>query len=275
VATISLVIGFGSSSKLAAAYGVAVTATMLISTILFYYVARDLWRWNKSVLNVMIVVFLLVDLAFFGASASKLFHGAWFPLVIAAVMFTVMMTWKQGRGLLLKQLQDRTLTVEEFMSSLALQPPYRTNGQAVYLTANPDLVPLAMLHNLRHNKVLHSEVALFHFSTERVPRVPNNRKVEVVKLGDGFYKVVARYGFLEYPTIRQVLALANHQGLHFKPEAISFFLSREKIVAGVKSKMTIWRKKLFAVMSRNAISATSYYDLPPGQVIEIGLMVQI
>lgn len=275
LATISLVIGFGSSSKLAAAYGVAVTATMLISTILFYYVARDIWHWNKNMLNVMIVVFLLVDLAFFGASASKLFHGAWFPLVIGAVIFTTMMTWKQGRSLLLQQLQDRTLTIEEFISSLALQPPYRTNGQAVYLTANPDLVPLAMLHNLRHNKVLHSEVAIFHFSTERVPRVPNNRKVEVVKLGDGFYKVVARYGFLEYPTIRQVLALANHQGLHFKPEAISFFLSREKIVSGVKSKMSIWRKKLFSVMSRNAISATSYYDLPPGQVIEIGLLVQI
>ncbi len=275
VATIGLVAGFGSSSKLAAAYGVAVTATMLISTILFYYVARDLWKWNRIALNVLITFFAVIDLSFFGASMSKLFHGAWFPLVIGLGVFTFMLTWKQGRSLLLQQLMDRTLTVDEFIQSLSLQQPYRVNGQAVYLTANPDLVPVAMLHNLRHNKVMHSEVALFHFSTERVPRVPNSRKVEVTKLGDGFFKVIARYGFLEYPNIRQVIALANHQGLNFRPEAISFFLSREKIVAGAKSKMNLWRRKLFALMARNALSATAYYDLPSGQVIEIGVLVQI
>ena len=275
IATIGLVAGFGSSSRLAAAYGVAVTATMLISTILFYYVARDLWQWNRVALNIMISFFAVIDLSFFGASMSKLFHGAWFPLVIGFAVFTIMFTWKQGRSLLLQQIKDRTLTVEEFMQSLALQQPQRVTGQAVYLTANPDVVPISMLHNLRHNKILHSEVALFHFSTERVPRVPNNQKVVVTKLGDGFFKVVARYGFLEYPNITQVLALANHQGLHFRPEAISFFLSREKIVAGLKSKMILWRKKLFAIMARNALSATAYYDLPSGQVIEIGVQVQI
>ncbi len=275
IATIGLVAGFGSSSKLASAYGVAVTATMLISTILFYYVARDLWKWNKIALNVLISFFAVVDLSFFAASMSKLFHGAWFPLAIGLMVFTLMITWKQGRSLLLQQLTDRTLTIEEFIQSLSLQQPQRVNGQAVYLTANPDLVPVAMLHNLRHNKIMHSEIALFHFSTERVPRVPNNRKVEVTKLGDGFFKVVARYGFLEYPNIRQVIALANHQGLHFRLEAISFFLSRERIVTGLKSKMVSWRKTLFALMARNALSATAYYDLPPGQVIEIGLLVQI
>jgi len=186
-----------------------------------------------------------------------------------------MLTWKQGRALLLKQIQDRTLTVNEFMESLALQEPQRVNGQAVYLTANPDIIPIALLHNLRHNKILHSEVGLFHFSTERTPRVPNSRKVEVTKLGDGLYKIVARFGFMEYPNIRQVLSLANHQGMHFRPEAISFFLNREKIVTGMKSRMSIWRKKLFALMARNAISATEYYDLPSGQVIEIGVQIQI
>ncbi len=275
IATIGLVAGFGSSSNLASAYGVAVTATMLISTILFYYVARDLWKWNKIALNILISFFAVIDLSFFAASMSKLFHGAWFPLVIGLVVFTLMITWKQGRSLLLQQLTDRTLTIEEFLQSLSLQQPHRVNGQAVYLTANPDLVPVAMLHNLRHNKIMHSEIALFHFSTERVPRVPNSRKVEVTKLGDGFFKVVARYGFLEHPNIRQVIALANHQGLHFRLEAISFFLSRERIVAGLKSKMISWRKTLFALMARNALSATAYYDLPAGQVIEIGLLVQI
>jgi KUP system potassium uptake protein len=248
---------------------------MLISTILFYYIARDRWKWNPAVLNVMITFFAAVDLSFFGASMSKLFHGAWVPLVVAFVMFTIMNTWKQGRKLLMRQLKDRTLTVDEFMQSLALQQPQRVSGQVVYLTANPDVVPIALLHNLRHNKVLHSEVALFHFSTERVPRVPNSRKIEVNRLGDGFTRVIARYGFLEYPNIGQVLALANQQGLNFKPEGISFFLSREKIVAGEKTKMFPSRKKLFALMARNALSATAYYDLPSGQVIEIGVQVQI
>jgi KUP system potassium uptake protein len=275
IATVGLVAGFGSSSRLAAAYGVAVTATMLISTILFYYVARDLWQWNRLATNVLVGFFMVIDLSFFGASMSKLFHGAWLPLVIGLSSFTMMLTWKQGRALLLKQIQERTLTVEEFQQSLALQEPQRVAGQAVYLTANPDVIPIALLHNLRHNKVLHSEVGLFHFLTEKVPRVPNSRKVEVTKLGDGLYKVVARYGFMEYPNVRQVLALANHQGLHFRTEAISFFLNREKIITGMKSKMSLWRKKLFALMARNALSATAYYDLPSGQVIEIGVQVQI
>jgi KUP system potassium uptake protein len=274
-ATIGLVAGFGSSSKLASAYGVAVTATMLISTILFYYVARDLWNWNRFAVNSLVGFFMVIDSSFFIASASKLFHGAWFPLVIGLVSFMIMLTWKQGRTLLLKQIQDRTLTVDEFIESLALQAPLRVKGQAVYLTANPDIVPIALLHNMRHNKILHSEVGLFHFSTERVPRVPNSRKVEVAVLGDGLYKIIARYGFMEYPNIKQVIALANQQGMHFKPEAISFFLNREKIVSGMKSKMSQWRKTLFALMARNALSATAYYDLPSGQVIEIGVQVQI
>lgn len=274
-ATVGLVAGFGSSSRLASAYGVAVTATMLISAILFYYVARDLWQWNRIAVNLLVGFFFLIDLSFFGASVSKLFHGAWFPLVIGLFCFTMMLTWQQGRSLLLKQIQDRTLTVQEFGDSLAIQQPLRVKGQAIYLTANPDVVPIALLHNMRHNKILHSEVGLLHFSTERVPRVPNSRKVEVTQLANGLYRIIARYGFMEYPNIRQVLALANQQGMQFKPEAISFFLNREKIVAGMKSKMSVWRKKLFALMARNALSATAYYDLPSGQVIEIGVQVQI
>jgi KUP system potassium uptake protein len=275
VATVGLVAGFGSSSKLASAYGVAVTATMLISAILFYFVARDLWKWNRLAVNLLVGVFMIIDLSFFGASMSKLFHGAWFPLVIGFFCFMTMLTWKQGRSLLLKQIQDRTLTLGEFIDSLALQAPQRVNGQAIYLTANPDIVPIALLHNLRHNKILHSEVGLLHFSTERVPRVPNSKRVEVTSLGDGLYKIIARYGFMEYPNIRQVLALANRQGMHFKADAISFFLNREKIVAVMKTKMSVWRKKLFGLMARNALSASAYYDLPSGQVIEIGVQVQI
>jgi KUP system potassium uptake protein len=275
VATVGLVAGFGSSSKLASAYGVAVTATMLISAILFYFVARDLWNWNRVAVNLLVGLFMVLDLSFFAASMSKLFHGAWFPLVIGLVCFTLMVTWQQGRSLLLKQIQERTLTLGEFSESLAIQAPQRVNGQAIYLTANPDIVPIALLHNMRHNKVLHSEVGLLHFSTERVPRVPNSRKVEVTSIGDGMYKIIARYGYMEYPNIRQVLALANQQGMHFKANAISFFLNREKIVVVMKTKMSVWRKKMFGLMARNALSASAYYDLPSGQVIEIGVQVQI
>ncbi|WP_167599318.1 potassium transporter Kup [Chlorobaculum sp. 24CR] len=273
--TIALVAGFGSSSRLASAYGVAVTATMLISAVLFYYVARDLWNWKPVPLNLLMGLFMVIDLSFFGASVSKLFHGAWFPLVIGFALFTLMLTWKQGRRLLQKQIADRTLTIGEFVESLAIQQPQRVKGQAIYLTANPDVVPMALLHNMRHNKILHSEVGLLNFSTERTPRVPNSKKVEVVQLSYGMYKITARYGFMEYPNIRQVLALANQQGMHFRTEAISYFLNREKIVTGMKSKMSNWRKKLFALMARNALSATDYYDLPSGQVIEIGVQVQI
>jgi KUP system potassium uptake protein len=275
IATVGLVAGFGSSSRLASAYGVAVTATMLISAILFYYVAKDLWQWNRVAVDLLVGFFMIIDLSFFGASVSKLFHGAWFPLVIGLFCFTIMVTWKQGRLLLLKQIQDRTLTLGEFTESLALQPPQRVSGQAIYLTANPDIVPIALLHNLRHNKILHQEVGLLHFSTERVPRVADSRKVEVTSLGDGLYKIIARYGFMEYPNIQQVLALANTEGLNFRPGATSFFLNREKIVAVMKTKMSLWRKKLFGLMARNAQSASAYYDLPSGQVIEIGVQVQI
>ncbi|NTV02596.1 MAG: potassium transporter Kup [Chlorobiaceae bacterium] len=275
IATVGLVAGFGSSSRLASAYGVAVTATMLISAILFYYVARDIWNWNRLAVNLLVGLFMVMDLSFFAASMSKLFHGAWFPLVIGLVCFTLMVTWQQGRALLLKQIQERTLTLGEFSESLAIQSPQRVNGQAIYLTANPDIVPIALLHNMRHNKVLHSEVGLLHFSTERVPRVSNSRKVEVTSIGDGMYKIIARYGYMEYPNIRQVLALANQQGMHFKANAISFFLNREKIVVVMKTRMSVWRKKLFGLMARNALSASAYYDLPSGQVIEIGVQVQI
>lgn len=275
LATIGLVVGFGSSSNLAAAYGVSMSTTMLISSVLFFYVARDIWKWNRTVVIALVGFFAVIDLSFFGASMSKMFHGAWFPLTVGLIIFTFMQTWKRGRSLLMKQLKDRTLTVEEFFESLALQQPQRVSGQAVYLTANPDVIPVALLHNMRHNKILHAELALFHFSTERVPRVPNVRKVEVIRCGEGIYKVIARYGFMESPSIRQVFSLAHQQGFHFRLETTSFFLSREKIMTGMKSNMMRWRKRLYAFMVRNAISASGYYDLPSGQVIEIGMQVHI
>jgi len=188
IATISLVLGFQSSSKLAAAYGVAVTSTMLIATVLFYVVARQIWGWSRLMAGAPVGLFLVVDLAFFGANISKIFHGAWFPLVIGGVIFFLMMNWRRGREISGRQIQAITMSFEDFQQHIAAAPPERIHGQAVFLTGNPDVVPAPLLHNLAHNKILHTEIAFLHFATEAVPRVPNDHKVEVHRLGSGFYK---------------------------------------------------------------------------------------
>lgn len=275
VSTIGLAIGFRSSNKLAAAYGVAVTSTMLISTILFYVVASEKWKWSRLSAASLAGFFFVVDFAFFSANISKILHGAWFPLVIGGIVFIVMMTWKRGRDILANQVKDRTMTLEEFQKSIALDSPHRVNGQAVFLTGNPGVVPVALLHNLKHNKVLHSEIAFLHFQTERIPRVPNDRKVEVYKMGSGFYKITAHYGFMENPDIRNILSLAIEKGIDFKMEKISFFLGREKLTLGKKPAMSLWRIKLFSFMSRNALDVADFFHIPAGQVIELVVTLQL
>jgi KUP system potassium uptake protein len=275
ICTIGLVLGFQSSDKLAAAYGVAVTSTMLITTILFYVVARKRWRWSGLQAGALAALFFVVDFSFFCANISKIFHGAWFPLVIGAMLVTLMVTWEQGRKILAAQLRNLTPSLREFKDSLEINPPQKVTGQAIFLTGNPDVVPVALIHNINHNKVIHSNIAFLNFRTEDVPRVPSLEKVETEKLGGGLYRIIAHYGFMEDPRIESVLALSHEKGLEFTLENASFFLGREKLYTGNNPKMGQWRTGLFLFMSRNAVDASTFFNIPPDKIIEVGIHLEL
>ena len=273
LAAVGLVLGFRSSGALAAAYGVAVTSTMLITTVLFCVVARARFGWNRWIVGTLLVVFLGIDGAFFGANVSKIFHGAWFPLVIAAAAFFTMTTWRKGRALLAAKLGDRLPRIEDFIRmTLDAQ---RVPGKAVFLTSDADHVPSSILHNLKHNHVLHEESAFLHIETEEIPRVPRDEKVRVAAVGEGFYRISARYGFYETPNVPHVLALAREQGLDFPLQEVSFFLARERPRRHRRPGMSLWREHLFEFLSRNSLGATTYFGIPPSQVVEIGAQVQL
>ena len=275
ICTIGLVIGFESSSKLAAAYGVAVTGTMFISTILFNVVARKRWKWHFLTAAIPTIIFLVIDIAFLCANLAKIFHGAWFPLVIAWAIYFVMMTWKRGREILWQRIKDSMLSFEDFQQRLSQNGFSKINGQAIFLTGNPDFVPAPLIHNLAHNKVLHSEIAFLHFQTEEIPRVPNDRKVDVRKLGSGFYSIIAHYGFMEEPHIEKILCLAREKGAEFRMDRASFFIGRESLEITEKSGMDPWRAKIFGFLSHNSFDAASYFHVPGDRLIEIGVQVAL
>jgi len=275
ICTIGLVVSFQSSDKLAAAYGVAVTSTMLITTILFYVVARKRWGWSGLLAGLLAGLFFVVDFSFFCANVSKIFHGAWFPLVIGAMLLTLMLTWKQGRQILASRLRNLTPSFQKLKESLDSNPPHKVSGQAIFLTGNPDVAPAALIYNLNHNKIMHSEIAFLHFTTEDVPRVPNFEKVETEKLGGGFFRIIAHYGFMEEPKIQNVLALSHEKGMEFTLENASFFLGREKLFMGDRPKMGRWRTGLFLFMSRNAMDASAFFNIPPDKMIEVGIPLEL
>ncbi|MEW5702113.1 MAG: potassium transporter Kup [Candidatus Zixiibacteriota bacterium] len=270
ICTVALVLGFGSSSRLAAAYGVAVTTTMLIATILYAVVARLDRRWRWPAVLSFALVFIAVDLSFFGANISKIAHGAWIPLAIAAAAFTLMSTWRKGRAILTAKLYAGSPTLETFLDDLHQSPPLRIPGKAIFMAGRRDVVPPALVHNLRHNRVLHQEVAIMNIRTEDVPSVPSEERVTVEELGDGFWRIVARYGFMETPDVCEVLDLARKQGLEFEPWKVSFFLGRERVRSQPWPLMSLWRKYIFSFLLRNAQGATTYFNIPPERVIEIG-----
>jgi len=275
ICTIGLVIGFQSSSKLAAAYGVAVTSTMLITTTLFFVVARRNWGWGRLAAGALAGLFFLVDIPFFCANISKIFHGAWFPLVIGAAVFTLMLIWEEGRNILVEQLLTFSPSIEDFRKSLELNPPQKVRGQAIFLAGNPDRIPQAIVQNLNHNKILHSDIAILHFKTEDVPRVPNFEKIDTEKLLSGFYRIIAHHGFMETPKIETILTLAREKGVEIKLETTSFFLGREKLIIGDKPKMGKWRSTLFLFLSKNSMDASSFFGIPSNQVIEVGVQFEL
>jgi KUP system potassium uptake protein len=272
---IAIVVGFGSSSNLAAAYGVAVTATMVITTLLLGVVERDKWGWRLAPVIALTGFFLVVDLAFFGANIIKIPHGGWFPLVVGAGIFLLMTTWKKGRRILAERLLARAHPVEEFLRNVALKPPVRVPGTAVFMNGTAAGTPPALIHNLEHNKVLHERVVLLTVKTRQVPHVAPEERVRVQALGHEFYRVIINYGFMEDPDVPDVLAGVGPPDPVFDPAETTYFLGRETVIASKHPGMMLWREKLFALMSRNASSATAYFCLPPNRVVEMGSQVEI
>jgi KUP system potassium uptake protein len=275
VATIGLVIGFRSASNLAAAYGVAVSTTMVITTMLLYVVSREIWHWPRWMALSLAAVFLTVDLSFFAANLAKVEHGGWFPLVVAAGVFTLMSTWKRGRQILAERLRIGELPVRAFLEDIAANPPMRVPGTAIFMSGRAYGVPPALLHNLKHNRMLHERVVLLTVLTVEQPRVPRRERIDAAVLDAGFWRVVVRFGFLEDPDIPSALVLAKRAGLDTDPMTTTFFLGRETLVATERPGMALWREKLFAFMARNAQRATAYYHIPSNQVIEIGAEVEL
>jgi KUP system potassium uptake protein len=255
---------------------VAVTTTMVITTMLFYVVARGRWGWSALSAGSLAALFLVVDGAFFGANIIKVAQGGWLPLLLAAVIFTLLLTWKRGRRILARRILDEAPPLEAFLAGIRAQPITRVPGTAIFMSGTASKTPPALRHNLEHNKVLHEQVIFVTVKTEQVPYVAAETRLDVESFGDGLYRARARYGFMEEPNIPQVLAAASGAALpRMRPEDTTYFLGRETIIATSRPGMAEWREKLFALMSRNATTATAYFGIPPDRVVELGEQIEI
>jgi KUP system potassium uptake protein len=277
ISCVGLVLGFGSSSNLAAAYGVAITTTMLITTILFYLVARRRWNWPAFIAFPVATFFVLIDLAFFGANMLKVAHGGWFPLLVSGCILFLMLTWRKGRGVLRGHLSNVCVPLETFLPDLTDQRIRRVPGTAIYMSGNRHGTPLALLHNLKHNKVIHEQVLLLTVRTEEVPYLTNVKdRVELEKLEEGFWRVQIHFGFMEKPDVPAALARVRRKTeLRLEPMRTTYFIGRETILATRKKGLSPWRGSLFAWMTRNAGDVTSYFCLPPNGVVELGARVEV
>ena len=274
VMVILLVLMFRSSSNLAAAYGIAVTGAMFIDTCLLAVVLFSLWRWNKFVAFAALTVFFIVDLAYFGSNLLKVPAGGWFPLLIGLIAFTFLTTWSKGRKLMIERMREAAMPIEVFVKSAA-NSATRVPGTAVFMTSTPDGVPHALLHNLKHNKVLHERVVLLTVRIEDVPYVALKDRISFEDLGSGFYRMLMRYGFMQDPDVPAALMEHETCGAKFKMMDTSFFLARQTLLASSRPGMAIWREKLFAWMLRNAESAMEFFKLPTNRVVELGSQVEI
>ncbi len=271
-----LVLGFKSSSNLASAYGIAVTMTMMIDTLLAFVVVRAMWNWNWLQAGLFLALFFVVDFTFFSANLVKVLDGGWFPLMLGLGVFTLFATWKRGRQLLYDRLQQDSIPLDAFLSSLSYGGPQRVPGTGIFMTTRPDGVPRAMLHNLLHNKVLHERVILLNVSMQDIPHVGDTERMRVEALPQGFYRVIVSYGFKDDPNIPRDLELCERYGMApVEMMETSFFLGRETIVPNRVPTMPLWRQKLFTWMFRNADTATDFFKLPTNRVVELGTQVEL
>lgn len=276
IVCVALVLEFRSSSALANAYAVAVTLTMIITTILFFFAAQRLFHWRAWQAGLFTLAALMVELPLAFANLLKIPQGGWFPLVVAGGIFAIMSTWKRGRELIWQRLRSSAVPLQEFVANLAQRSPHRVTGTAVYMAGNGEAAPIALLHNLKHNKVLHERIVVLTIVLREVPHVRDEERVSVEELNGGFWRARACYGFFEEPDMNDVLTRCGDLGLKFRPMETTFFLSRETVVAKDESTgLAFWRRRLFAILSRNATSATAYFRLPANRVIELGMQVEI
>ncbi len=291
VACIGLVVSFRSSTALAATYGVAVTGTMLTTSILFAVIMRKLWNWPMWKVATITTVFVIVDVAFLGANMLKLVHGGWFPIAAALLVYLLMSTWKKGRRQVTSLLRETSLPIDLFVPDIARRKPHRVPGIAVFMTSIPNVAPPVLLHHLKHNKVLHERVIMMTVLGDEIPQVPEAERVTVEAMGEGFFQVIARYGFMESPDVPTLLVAVGERLREpgdmstraLRMQDVSFFLGRETLVVTPRTRgaprsegqMVSWRARLFALMSKNAQSATAYFGLPPNRVVELGAQIQV
>lgn len=265
---------FKSSTALGAAYGIAVTGTFLMTTCLLYVVARTWWGWSKLRTLSLVVPFLIIDGAFFGANFIKIHQGGWVPLTIAFFIFVLMTTWNRGREIVQELLRRGMLPIDLLLADLESRKTVRVPGLAVFMTREPEGAPVVLLHHLKHNKVLHEQIVLLSILSEEVPEIPDSDRITIKKLPQGFYRITARYGFMESTNVPAILARAKEAGIDNKPLDTTFYLGREQLIPTGPTPLWRWRKKLFVFMSRNSRSATAFYGIPPNRVVELGAQIE-
>jgi KUP system potassium uptake protein len=275
VACVLLVLGFRRSERLASAYGVAVTGAFITTALLYTVVARLRWKWSRGRVALVVVAFLAFPVPFFAASSLKILDGGWIPLALAMSILVLMDTWKQGRQHLMRRFAERTLTMDKFVDSLRASEPHRVPGTAVFLSSSPRMAPVALLHHVRHSRVLHQRVLVLSFVTTDTPTVPPAERLHVDDMGMGVTRVSAHLGFMESPNVIDSLKCLTGCGLVIAHDACTYYLSRETLDITGPSRMAHWRKRLFAFMARNAQTPASFFGLPPGQVVELGAQVDL
>lgn len=274
IGCLMVVFYFRSSTALGAAYGIAVTGTFLMTTGLLYVVARTWWGWSKLKTLSLVIPFLIIDGAFFGANFIKVRQGGWVPLTIAFLIFILMTTWNRGRDIVQDLLRRGMLPIDLLLADLENRKTVRVPGLAVFMTREPEGAPVVLLHHLKHNKVLHEQVVLLSILSEEVPEIPDSDRITIKKLPQGFYRITARYGFMEGTNVPAILARAKEAGIDNKPLDTTFYLGREQLIPTGPTPLWSWRKKLFVFMSRNSRSATAFYGIPPNRVVELGAQIE-
>jgi KUP system potassium uptake protein len=270
-----LVLVFQNADNLTNAYGLAVTGTMLVTTILAFIVARHMWRWKLWAALLLIIPLIVLDTVFLAANGLKITSGGWLPLLIGSALFLTMATWVRGSRILTEKTRRDSVPLTDLIEMLKARAPHRVPGTAIFLTSDPEMAPVALMHNLKHNKVLHEKNVVLTVRTAETPRVSPEERVEIVPISDDFKKLILNYGFMESPNIPKALTLCKKRGLKFDIMSTSFFLGRRSVVPSASRGMPLWQDKLYIFLMKNAANPTDFFHIPPGRVVELGAQVKV